>query len=193
MSLLRLTPALLPLVLAACNMNANVSTKTADPVTTRAPIGATAQVRLANAQGGEAGTATLTQGATGVLIRVEATGLAPGWHGLHLHGVGTCEGPGFQSAGSHIQHGDAATPHGLLNADGPDAGDLPNIFAASDGRALAEVFTPAASLVEAGPGQYLLDADGSALLIHANADDFSTQPIGGAGDRVACGVITLGQ
>lgn len=154
----------------------------------RATPGQTAQVAIINGQGAEAGKATLTQGATGLLIKVEATGLTPGWHGIHIHATGQCEAP-FTSAGAHINHGDPKSPHGLLNADGPDDGDLPNVFADAKGAVNAEVFTTRARLAEAGPGQWLLDDDGSALVIHANADDHSSQPIGGAGDRVACAVI----
>nr|WP_303682690.1 superoxide dismutase family protein [Brevundimonas naejangsanensis] len=154
----------------------------------RATPGQTAQVAIINGQGAEAGKATLTQGATGLLIKVEATGLAPGWHGIHIHATGQCEAP-FTSAGAHINHGDPKQPHGLLNADGPDDGDLPNVFADAKGAVSAEVFTTRARLADAGPGQWLLDDDGSALVIHANADDHSSQPIGGAGDRVACAVI----
>lgn len=158
----------------------------------RAPVGATGHASLADGAGAPAGSATFRQGPTGVLIRIEASGLTPGWHGLHLHGVGRCEGPGFQSAGSHVQHTDDAAPHGLLNADGNDAGDLPNLYVGSDGRGFAEVFTTTASLVPGGPGEYLLDADGSAILIHAAPDDHTSQPIGGSGDRVVCGVIAAG-
>ncbi|HAL05776.1 MAG TPA: superoxide dismutase family protein [Brevundimonas sp.] len=154
----------------------------------RATPGQTAQVAIINGQGAETGKATLTQGATGLLIKVEATGLTPGWHGIHIHATGQCEAP-FTSAGAHINHGDPKQPHGLLNADGPDDGDLPNVFADAKGAVNAEVFTTRARLADAGPGQWLLDDDGSALVIHANADDHSSQPIGGAGDRVACAVI----
>lgn len=161
--------------------------------TARAPLGATASAALKDAQGRDVGRAVLTQGPAGVLIRVEAAGLTPGWHGLHLHKVGQCDGPGFTSAGAHVTHGGVASePHGLLNADGPDAGDLPNLYADAQGRAFAEVFTPFARLAETGPGEHLLDADGASILIHAGADDHSSQPIGGAGDRVACGVIAAG-
>lgn len=154
----------------------------------RTTPGQTAQVAIINGQGAEAGKATLTQGATGLLIKVEVTGLTPGWHGIHIHATGQCEAP-FTSAGAHINHGDPKQPHGLLNADGPDDGDLPNVFADTSGAVNAEVFTTRARLADAGPGQWLLDDDGSALVIHANADDHSSQPIGGAGDRVACAVI----
>ncbi|HRL05654.1 MULTISPECIES: superoxide dismutase family protein [Brevundimonas] len=154
----------------------------------RATPGQTSQVAIINGQGADIGKATLTQGSTGLLIKVEATGLTPGWHGIHIHATGQCEAP-FTSAGAHINHGDPKKPHGLLNAEGPDDGDLPNVFADAAGAVNAEVFTSHARLSQNGPGQWLLDADGSALVIHANADDHSSQPIGGAGDRVACAVI----
>ncbi|MEG1029664.1 MAG: superoxide dismutase family protein, partial [Brevundimonas sp.] len=77
-----------------------------------------------------------------------------------------------------------------LNAQGPDDGDLPNLYAAADGSAHGEFFTTKARISQDGPGQWLWDADGSALVIHANPDDHNSQPIGGAGDRVACAVLS---
>ena len=145
-------------------------------------------VQLVNAAGQPAGTVTLKQGRTGLLMVVEAEGLTPGWHGIHIHATGTCEAP-FTSAGAHINHADAKVPHGLLNAAGPDDGDLPNIHADANGSVKAELFTTRARIAETGSGQWLLDADGSAIVIHANRDDHASQPIGGAGDRVACGEI----
>ena len=157
----------------------------------RAAIGDFGEATLTNATGARVGRAVLTQGSTGLLIRIEAEGMTPGWHGVHIHGTGECAAP-FTSAGAHINHGDPKAPHGLLNAAGPDDGDLPNIFADARGRVNAEVFTTRARIARDGPGQWLWDADGSALVIHANADDHKTQPIGGAGDRVACGVMAAG-
>lgn len=158
-------------------------------MTPRATPGQTGQATIINGQGAEIGKATLTQGATGLLIKVEATGLTPGWHGIHIHATGQCAAP-FTSAGAHINHTDPKTPHGLLNAQGPDDGDLPNLYAAADGSAKAEFFTTKARISQDGPGQWLWDADGSALVIHANPDDHHSQPIGGAGDRVACAVLS---
>nr|WP_292084597.1 MULTISPECIES: superoxide dismutase family protein [Brevundimonas] len=157
----------------------------------RATPGQTGQAAITNGAGAEIGKATLTQGATGLLIKVEATGLTPGWHGIHIHATGQCAAP-FTSAGAHINHTDPKTPHGLLNAQGPDDGDLPNLYAAADGSAKAEFFTTKARISQDGPGQWLWDADGSALVIHANPDDHNSQPIGGAGDRVACAVLKAG-
>ena len=157
----------------------------------RAAVGDFGEAALMDADGRNVGRAILTQGPTGLLIRIEADGLTPGWHGAHIHATGQCAAP-FTSAGGHINHGEPGAPHGLLNAHGPDDGDLPNIFADPQGRVRAEVFTTQARIVRDGPGQWLWDADGSALVIHANPDDHRSQPIGGAGDRVACAVISQG-
>lgn len=162
-----------------------------DMVEARATPGDFGEATLVNAAGERIGRAVLTQGPTGLLIRVEASGMTPGWHGVHIHSVGACDAP-FTTAGPHVNHGDPKAPHGLLNAGGPDDGDLPNLYAGPDGAINAEVFTTRARIARDGPGQWLWDADGSALVIHANPDDHSSQPIGGAGDRVACGVMAAG-
>lgn len=161
------------------------------PMADRAPLGDFGEATLVNAEGARVGRAVLTQGPTGLLIRVEATGMTPGWHGIHLHQTGTCEGA-FTSAGGHVHGGEGGKPHGLLNPAGPDDGDLPNVHADATGRVMAEVFTPRGRISQTGPGAWLMDADGSALVIHASADDHTSQPIGGAGARVACGVLAAG-
>jgi Cu-Zn family superoxide dismutase len=128
------------------------------------------------------GNVTVTAAPKGVLIRVDATGLTPGWHGIHLHEKGDCSPDTFTNAGAHVHTMTPAT-HGLLNPGGNDLGDLPNIFAAADGSAHAELFTQSVMLPA------LMDADGSAVVIHAAPDDYNTQPIGGSGARVACAII----
>lgn len=148
-----------------------------------APKSATADIK--NGAGETVGAVTLTDAPKGVLLRVEAKGLTPGWHGLHFHAKGDCSKSDFTSAGAHTHdHGAGATAvHGLLNPNANESGDLPNIHAGADGVAAAEVFTSLTTLAK------LQDADGSALVIHANADDHLAQPIGGAGARVGCAVI----
>lgn len=155
----------------------------------RAPVGATGQAVLINASGANIGRVDLRQGPTGLLMKIEASGLTLGWHGIHIHATGECAAP-FTSSGAHINHGEPKAPHGLLNAAGPDDGDLPNVWAGADGKVNAELFTTRARISSEGPGQWLWDADGSAIIIHANPDDHSTQPIGGAGDRVACAALS---
>jgi Cu-Zn family superoxide dismutase len=147
------------------------------------------QVDLKGPAGAAVGTAQLQEGPTGVVIRLDLKGLTPGWHGIHLHETGACADDKFQSAGAHINHAPAKKPHGLLNPDGPDFGDLPNVYAGADGAVHAEVFSPFVSLEGSGGRPALEDDNGSALVVHAKVDDHASQPIGGAGDRVACGVI----
>ncbi len=159
------------------------------PAATTAPAPQpVATAALKTADGSDAGMVTAYKGPLGVLLVVEGKGWPQGWHGVHLHAVGTCEGPGFTSAGAHVNHPETARPHGLLNSNGgPDLGDLQNIHAAADGSAHAEVYVSGAGLI--GPGYDLLDADGVSFLVHANRDDHVSQPIGGAGARIACGVF----
>ena len=137
---------------------------------------------LKNSAGQTVGAVTLTEAPKGVLMRVEAKGLSPGWHGLHFHEKGDCSKSDFTSAGGHV-HGAGAGVHGLLNPSANETGDLPNIHAGADGAASAEVFTTLTTL------SALRDADGSAVVVHANPDDHLAQPIGGAGPRVACAVV----
>ena len=146
------------------------------------------------ADGRAIGQANFTEGPAGVLIRLEFTQpLAPGWHGLHLHQRGDCRdfAAGFQAAGGHIGTG-AGVQHGLMNTAGPEAGDLPNLFAPPAGLYGAQIFTPRITLrADAPDGRApLLDADGSALIVHAGPDDQLSQPIGGAGPRIACAALT---
>ena len=148
-----------------------------------------ASARIVDRQGAEVGSATLVEGPHGVLIHVVAKGLPPGPKAIHIHSVGTCAdgAQGFVASKGHLNP--AARPHGLMNPDGPDAGDLPNLFVHADGSVEAEFFTTLASLSGAGGRANMLDADGAALVIHENRDDHASQPIGGAGGRFFCGVI----
>lgn len=134
------------------------------------------------------GTIQVTEAPDGVLLRIEAKGLPPGWHGVHFHEKGDCTPPKFTSAGSHV-HEAMPVVHGLMNPDGNDAGDLPNIYVGADGTATVELYSTLVSLTPHGNHPALLDADGSSLVIHAKPDDYRSQPIGGAGDRIACAVI----
>jgi Cu-Zn family superoxide dismutase len=143
---------------------------------------ATVTGELKNSSGQTVGAVTLTEAPKGVLMRVEAKGLTPGWHGMHLHAKGDCSKSDFTSAGPHV-HGSAAAVHGLLNPAATETGDLPNIHIGADGAGSTEVFTSDVKLSD------LRDADGSAVVIHASPDDHMAQPIGGSGARVACAVV----
>jgi Cu-Zn family superoxide dismutase len=143
---------------------------------------------LKGPDGSARGTVTVSAAPKGVVLKIEAKGLTPGWHGIHFHEKGSCADPKFTSAGSHV-HNAKPVVHGLLNPNANDSGDLPNIFADSTGSATAEIYSTLVSFKGGSAMPSLLDADGSAVAIHANADDHTSQPIGGAGDRVACAVI----
>ena len=145
-----------------------------------------AKAVLIGSAGEAVGEVRLEQAPRGVILQVQAAGLPPGPHGIHLHANGSCE-PDFKAAKGHVNPGGIA--HGLRHPDGPDAGDLPNLFVAADGSAQAEFYTTRVTIAPDGQQPALLDADGAAVIIHADADDHRTQPIGGAGGRIACGVI----
>ena len=162
-----------------------VAALTATAAVAQAPVA----TQIKAADGKVLGEATFREGPTGVLLQVKIAGLTPGWHGMHFHAMGDCSDPKFEKAGSHINHAEMKKPHGLLNAGGPDMGDLPNIYINADGTGQAQAFSSLVSWKSGGARPALADADGSALVFHANADDHTTQPIGGAGDRVACAVI----
>lgn len=145
---------------------------------------ATADVR--NGSGQSIGTAHLTQVGNVVRIVLEARGVPPGLHAVHIHAVGKCDPPDFTSAGPHFNP--TNKQHGALNPEGSHAGDLPNLNAGPDGSGRLETATEQITL-GSGPTS-LWDADGSALVVHAAPDDFKTDPTGNAGGRLACGVIT---
>ena len=155
------------------------------PVIAPTGSGTTATADLKNTTGQSVGTATLTDVSGTVRILVEVKGLPPGAKAVHVHAVGKCEGPQFTSAGDHFNP--TGKEHGMMNAKGPHAGDLPNITIMADGSGRMESATDRLSL-GAGPAA-IFDADGSALVIHAAADDFKTDPTGNSGSRLVCGVI----
>jgi Cu-Zn family superoxide dismutase len=146
---------------------------------------ATASATINDAMGKAIGTAMLRETTSGVLIKVDLTAAPAGTHALHVHTTGKCDAPMFMTAGGHFAPG--MTKHGLLAAGGPHAGDLPNIYVPADGKLSIEILEPNVTLA-AGP-RSLLDADGSAIVLHAMADDYMTDPAGNAGGRIACGVV----
>jgi len=149
---------------------------------------------LVDRSGRTLGTVAIREGPHGVLIRIDAQGLPEGWRGAHLHEVGTCADPaaGFKASGGHINPDGRA--HGLLNPAGDHRADLQNIHAGTDGRMAAEFFRRGVSLSSRADGRIaLLDEDGVALIIHTDPDDHMTQPIGGAGPRLACAAFNGGE
>jgi Cu-Zn family superoxide dismutase len=148
-----------------------------------APIEPTggAPMALVNSSGQAIGTVRAWETAGGVTLRVDATGLPHGVHGIHVHSVGRCDAPDFASAGPHWNP--AGRKHGFNNPAGHHAGDLYNVTVAANGVLGAAVTLPGASMAS------LIDADGAALVIHAAADDYMTDPSGNSGARIACAVL----
>lgn len=144
------------------------------------PLQASAVLR--NPGGEVVGKALLSEKFDGVQIQVQVSKLPPGVHGFHIHAVCRCEGPDFKSAGAHFNPD--AKKHGFRNTMGPHAGDLPNLLVGEDGTASASFVAKGVTLL---PGRYSID--GTALVIHAMADDYQTDPAGNAGDRIVCGCI----
>lgn len=148
-----------------------------------------ATASLVRSDGAAAGTVRVFSEPTGVLLRIEAAGLPPGVHGVHVHSVGRCDPPGFTSAGAHWNP--TGRKHGHQNPDGYHLGDLGSLGVGADGRLVAGLLVPGARLTPAGfgSGPVLRDLDGAALVLHAKADDERTDPSGNSGDRIACAVL----
>ena len=124
---------------------------------------------------------------TGVQISLDIEKLPPGEHGIHIHQNAKCEGPDFATAGGHFNPG--AKKHGTLNPDGPHAGDMPNFTVDKDGKAKKVVVDPRVTMAANDPTSVFANG-GTALVIHAAADDMKTDPSGNSGARIACGIIT---
>lgn len=146
-----------------------------------------AHADLTNAQGATVGHAKLSATSDGVKISVEVSQLTPGDHGIHIHNVGKCEGPAFTTAGGHFNP--TSAHHGTHNAADPKPhlGDLPNLTVDAKGKGKLSFVVSGATL-DPGPNSLFHDG-GTALVIHAKADDLMSDPSGNSGDRIACGVI----
>ncbi len=140
----------------------------------------TVAARILDASGADKGTATLAVAGGVTRLLVDVRNMPPGSHGLHIHTVGRCDAPGFTTAGDHWNP--TGRQHGMNNPQGKHAGDFKNIVVTKDGRG---------SLSADVPGDFaaLMDQDGAAIVIHATADDYKTDPSGNSGGRIACGVF----
>jgi superoxide dismutase, Cu-Zn family len=144
-------------------------------------------VEMIDRQGQSVGGARIEQDGDGVRISIRVTGLTPNQeHGFHFHETGRCDPPSFESAGGHFNP--TGHQHGFENPQGPHAGDLPNLRANAEGVA-DTTFTVTAISLTANVQNSIVDADGTALMVHARPDDYRTDPSGNSGDRIACGAV----
>lgn len=141
-----------------------------------------ARASMSDAEGNPVGTVTLTDSPNGVLVTVDLRDLPVGEHGFHVHETGACS-PDFAAAGDHFNPD--GNEHGLTNAQGMHAGDMPNLFVASDGVAKSHVFNTRITVEEGDTS--VLDDDGSAIIVHADPDTYMSEAKAGA--RIACGVL----
>jgi len=150
------------------------------------PSVAKTSVELKDAQGKAVGTVGLWQQGPGVGLELNLHGLPPGEHAIHFHTNAKCDAPDFKSAGAHFNPENKK--HGLENPEGHHAGDMMNFTVDAKGRAKARLQDKDVTLLEGNHS--LFSNGGTAIVIHAKADDMKTDPSGNSGDRIACGVIT---
>jgi superoxide dismutase, Cu-Zn family len=179
-----LAAALPLLALASCGAEQPAQSDTMSPK--GATAGDVVSAMLNDKDGKSMGEVLVAAGNDGLMVNVMAEGLKPGTYGVHLHTVGTCEGPDFKSAGGHWNP--FGKTHGLESDGGAHAGDLPNLVIAEGGTGGLSFTVKHGTMTGEGG---LMDADGAAFMIHAGPDDMKSDPAGNSGDRIGCGVFAV--
>jgi superoxide dismutase, Cu-Zn family len=165
----------------APHTDTNQSDRAEDDTTHNEVIG---NASVSDTQGTTIGSAILKRSSDGLFLALDLQNVPAGSHALHLHEQGSCDGPDFKSAGGHLNP--YGKSHGKLSSNAKHLGDLPNLDVASNGTARTIVEIEAAS---DDVLSFIFDEDGTAVMLHADADDYQSDPAGAAGPRIACGVI----
>lgn len=175
------------LLLSGCNLFGSLNLNKDEEIPVAAPEALKATAKVVDRDGKELGNVEFIEGKDGVLISLDLQNVPAGVHGIHIHTVGKCGRPTFESAGAHFNP--TNKKHGVNNPEGPHAGDLPNITPEEDGTVNLE-FTSKNITLQKEMVNSIFDQDGSSIVIHEKADDYVTDPAGNSGARIACGVIT---
>lgn len=181
---MRTTAILTTALLAACGGPASRGPAAGTTATPQSAVNATARADLRDTDGKALGTITLTQTPHGVLLQGDLSNLPPGTRAIHFHETGRCDSP-FTNAGGH--YNPTQRVHGFKSAGGYHAGDLPNIGIGANGTGRVDHLSRDVTL-GTGPGS-LFDGDGTSIVVHGGPDDYATDPAGGSGARIACGVV----
>lgn len=183
--------AMVGLVAIACAGGANVGRSSATPNADsfdESPTAIVANASLLDKDGKVMGLASFRETRLGVRVEIKVTGMPPGKHGTHIHENGKCDGPDFASAGGHFNIN--GQQHGVPGAVTAHAGEIPNLEVGADGRGTALFYSPHVSLNKAASNG-LTFGNGTAVIVHAQEDDYKSQPSGNSGARIACGVVKL--